>query len=119
MTLLFNQSGETNKETLCVKLGDDQGIMRKIQAGCVSWLVNLLGYNWSSSLFRGQVSPIVQHLVVENCLGGIDSSEEYSACKAATLESEFYFLQSIQQTQNKTASNTAIKSENSSWISSV
>jgi hypothetical protein len=32
MTLLFKQSGETNKETLCVKLGDDQGIMRKIQA---------------------------------------------------------------------------------------
>jgi hypothetical protein len=68
MTLLFKQSGETNMETLSVKtvkLGDDQGIMRKIQAGCVSWLVNLLGYRWSGSLFHGQVSPIVQHLVVE------------------------------------------------------
>ena len=49
MTLLFEQSGElslfveTNKETLCVKLGDDQGIMREIQAGSFSWLVKLLG----------------------------------------------------------------------------
>jgi hypothetical protein len=68
MTLLFKQSGETNKETLSVKLGDDQGIMLKIQAGYVSWLVNLLGIRWSSSLFRGQVSPIVQHLVVQNGL---------------------------------------------------
>ncbi len=102
MTLLFKQSGETNKEPLCVKLGDDQGIMRKIQAGCVSWLVNLLGISWSSSLFRAQFSPIVQHLVVQNGLGGIDSSEKYSACKTATNKSEFYFLQSIQQTQNKT-----------------
>ena len=46
MTLLFKQSSETNKETLCVKLEDDQGIMRKIQAGCVSWLVNLLEIRW-------------------------------------------------------------------------
>jgi hypothetical protein len=103
MTLLFKQSKETNKETLCVKPGDDQGIMRKIQAGCVSWLVNLLGNRWSSSLFRAQVSPIVQHLVVQNGLGGIDSCEKYSACKTATHKSEFYSLQSIQQTQNKTA----------------
>jgi hypothetical protein len=40
--------------------------------------------------------------VVQNGLGGIDSSEQYSACKTATNKSEFYFLQSIQQTQNKT-----------------
>ncbi len=86
---VFNQSGETNEETLCVKLGDDQGIMQNIQAGCVSWLVNLLGYSWSSFLFCGQVSPIVQHLVVKNCLGGINSSEKYSACKTATPKSEF------------------------------
>ena len=79
MTLLFKQSRETNKETLCVKLGDDQGIMRKIQAGCVSWLVNLLGIRWSSSRFRAHVSPIVQHLVAQN-----GSGKKYSACKSAT-----------------------------------
>jgi hypothetical protein len=99
MTLLFKQSGDTNKETLCVKLGDDQGILRKIQAGCVSFPVNSLGIRWSS--FRAHVSPIVQHLVVQNGLGGIDSNEKYSACKTATNQSEFYFLQSIQQTQKK------------------
>jgi hypothetical protein len=84
MTLLFKQSRETNKETLSVKLGDDQGIMWTIQAGCVSWLVNLLEIRWSSSHFRAHVSPIVQHLVVQN-----GSSEKYSACKTATNKSEF------------------------------
>jgi hypothetical protein len=66
MTLFLKQSGETNKEALCVKLGNDQGIMRKIQVGCVSRFVNLLGIRWLSSLIRGQVSPIVQHVVVHN-----------------------------------------------------
>ncbi len=30
MTLLFEQSVETNKEALCVKLGSDRGIMREV-----------------------------------------------------------------------------------------
>ena len=77
--------------------------MRKIQAGCVAWLVNLLGIRWSSSVCRAQVAPIVQFLVLRAGLGGIDSSDKYSACKNAGLKSEFHFLQSIQQTQNKTA----------------
>ena len=77
--------------------------MRKIQAGCVAWLVNLLGIRWSSSVCRAQVAPIVQYLVLRQELGGIDSSDKYSACKNANQKSEFHFLQSIQQTQNKTA----------------
>jgi hypothetical protein len=101
MTLLFKQGGETNKETLLGRL-EDQGMMRKIQGGRVSWLGNLLGIRWSGSLCRGQVAPIVQHVVISNGLGGIDSSEKYTACKHAAAKSEFHFLQSIQQTQNKT-----------------
>ncbi len=88
MTLLLKPSRETNKETLSVKLEDDQGIMRKIQAGCISWLVNLLEIRWSSSHFRAHVSPIVQHLVVQNG-SSLTSSEKYSACKTATNKSEF------------------------------
>jgi hypothetical protein len=30
MTLLFKQSGEMNKEALCVKLGSDRGIMQEV-----------------------------------------------------------------------------------------
>jgi hypothetical protein len=93
---------EPSKDSLLGKL-DDQGTMRKIQAGCVAWLVNLLGIRWSGSLCRGQVAPIVQHIVISNGLGGIDSSDKYTACKHAAPKSEFHFLQSIQQTQNKTA----------------
>jgi len=92
----------SSKESLLGKL-DDQGTMRKIQAGCVAWLVNLLGIRWSSSVCRAQVAPIVQYLVLRHELGGIDSSDKYSACKNANPRSEFHFLQSIQQTQNKTA----------------
>jgi hypothetical protein len=93
---------EPSKDSLLGKL-DDQATMRKIQAGCVAWLVNLLGIRWSSSVCRAQVAPIVQFLVLRAGLGGIDSSDKYSACKNAGLKSEFHFLQSIQQTQNKTA----------------
>ena len=49
-----------------------------------------------------QASCIVQHVVISNCLGGIDSSDKYTACKHAAPKSEFHFLQSIQQTLNKT-----------------
>ena len=92
----------SSKDSLLGKL-DDQATMRKIQAGCVAWLVNLLGIRWSSSVCRAQVAPIVQFLVLRAGLGGIDSSDKYSACKNAGQKSEFHFLQSIQQTQNKTA----------------
>jgi hypothetical protein len=77
--------------------------MRKNQAGCISWLVDLLGNRWSGSLCSGQVAPVVQHIVISNGSGGIDSSDKYTACKHAAAKSEFHFLQSIQQTQNKTA----------------
>lgn len=102
MTPLFIQGGDTEKATLLGKLGG-QEIMRHIQSCCVSWLVNLLGIRWSGSLFRGQVAPIVQHLVIKNQFAGIDSIDKYNACKHAVPKSEFYFLQVIQQTQNKTA----------------
>jgi hypothetical protein len=45
----------------------------------------------------------VQQIVISNGLGGIEASDKYTACKHAAAKSEFYFLQSIQQTQNKTA----------------
>ncbi len=115
MTLLFKQSRETNKETLSVQLEDDQGIMRKNQAGCVSWLVDLLEIRLStrSSHFRAHVSPIVHHLVVQN-----GSSEKYSACKTATKKSEFNSCNQFSKLKIRLQSNIAIKSENSLWISS-
>ncbi len=49
------------------------------------------------------VSPIVQRIVVASRLGGITSAEEYRDKKNAGLKSDFYVLQQMQQTQNKTA----------------
>ena len=88
MTLEFKQGKETNKETLLGRL-EDQGIMLKIQGGCVSWLVNLLGICWSGSLCRWQVAPIVQHIVISNGLGEIDASDKYTACKHAAAKLSF------------------------------
>ncbi len=113
MTLLFKQSRETNKETICVKLEDDQGIMRSIQAGCISWLVNLLEIRWSSSHFRAHVSPIVQHLVVQN-----GSSEKVQCLQDCNNKSEFNSCNQFSKLKKRLQSNIAIKSENSSWISS-
>jgi hypothetical protein len=84
------------------KLGADQGIMRKVQGGCVGWLIGLLGVRWQSSLFSGQVGPIVLYIVVQGGLAGIDSEEKYMECKAASVKGNFHLLQQIQQAQNMT-----------------
>ena len=83
----------------------DQGISRKIQSRVVSRLIVLLGMRWSSSLHRAQISPIVQSIVVQDALGGIDSDAKYKELKAASVKGDFHMLQHIQHAQNKTAKN--------------
>ncbi len=122
MTLEFKQGGETNKETLLGRL-EDQDVMLKIQGGCVSWLVNLLGIRCSGSLCRGQVAPIVQHIVISNGLGGIDASDIVAATSTllASMQLQkvsFIFCNQFSKLKTRLRSNK-IKSEKSSWISSV
>jgi hypothetical protein len=69
----------------------------------VSRIVCVLGIRWASSVQRGQISPIVQSIVVAARLGGITSAEQYKEKKMAGLKGDFYVLQQLQQTQNKTA----------------
>ena len=84
-------------------LASDQSIMRRLQSLVVSRIVCLLGIRWASSVQRGQISPIVQSIVVAARLGGITSVEQYKEKKVAGLKGDFYVLQQLQQTQNKTA----------------
>jgi len=86
-----------------VALATDQSIMRRLQSQAVSRIVCLLGIRWASSVQRGTISPIVQSIVVASRLGGINSVEEYRDKKHAGLKGDFYVLQQMQQTQNKTA----------------
>ena len=84
-------------------LGSDHSIMRRLQSLAVSRIVCVLGIRWASSVQRGQISPIVQSIVVAARLGGITSAEQYKEKKVAGLKGDFYVLQQLQQTQNKTA----------------
>ena len=84
-------------------LATDQSIMRRLQSQAVSRIVCLLGIRWASSVQRGTISPVVQSIVVASRLGGINSVEEYRDKKHAGLKGDFYVLQQMQQTQNKTA----------------
>ena len=77
--------------------------MQRLQSLVVSRIVYLLGIRWASSVQHGQISPIVQSVVVAARLGGITSAEEYKEKKIQGLKGDFYVLQQLQQTQNKTA----------------
>ena len=84
-------------------LGSDHSIMRRLQSLVVSRIVCVLGIRWASSVQLGQISPIVQSIVVAARLGGITSAEQYKEKKVAGLKGDFRVLQKLQQTQNKTA----------------
>ena len=91
------------QDQLVAVLGSSQGLMRKIQSRLVSRAIALLGIRWSSSVHRAQIGPIVQSIVVQGGLGGIESDAKYKELKSASVKGDFHLLQQIQQTQNKTA----------------
>ena len=80
----------------------DQGNMRKIQARICSRLVQILGLRWASSLHSAPVGPLVQEAVVTGGIAGVDSDAKYNALKLKSVKGDFYLVQQIQQTQNKT-----------------
>jgi hypothetical protein len=77
--------------------------MRGIQSRIDSRLVSLLGVRWSSSLYRGYAGPLIQEIVVTGRIAGVDSDAKYKERKAARVKGDYYFLQQIQHTKNKTA----------------
>ena len=72
---------------------DDQTVSRNIHAKVVNRLVVLLGFRWSSSLHRSQIGPIVQSIVVQGKLGGVDTDAKYITLKATGVKGDFHMLQ--------------------------
>ncbi len=55
---------------------------------------------WYSVSFRCFVIPIVQQVVVENSIAGIESHDEYDELRAANTSSENRLMQKLQETCN-------------------
>jgi hypothetical protein len=63
-------------------------------------MIARLGLQWSSASFRCYVIPIVQQVVVENCIAGIENHDEYYELRAANTSSENRLMQNFQETCN-------------------
>ena len=48
---------------------------------------------------------MVQEIVVSDGIAGVDTNARYKDLKAASVKGDFYLLQCVQHTQNKTAKN--------------
>jgi hypothetical protein len=71
-----------SRENLFSKL-QHQSFTRKITCSSVPWMVARLGLQWYSASFRCYGIPIVQQVVIENLIAGIQSHDEYEELSAA------------------------------------
>jgi hypothetical protein len=71
-----------SRENLFTRL-QDQPFTRKITHASVPWMIVRLGLQWYSASFRCYVIPIVQQVVVENHIAGIESHDEHGELRAA------------------------------------
>ncbi len=88
-----------SRDNLFTRL-QDQSFTRKITSASVPWMVARLGLQWYSASFQCFVIPIVQQVVVENCIAGIDSHDEYDELRAGNTSSENMLMQKFQETCN-------------------
>ena len=76
---------------------------RKMTRTCVPWMVARLGLHWTAASLRSQVTPIVQSMVVQHNIGGIESHDQYEELYKVNPRMEFVLLQQHQETNNKNA----------------
>ena len=76
---------------------------RKMTRTCVPWMVARLGLHWTAASLRSQVTPIVQSMVVQHNIGGIESHDQYEELRKVNVRMEFALLQQHQETNNKNA----------------
>ena len=98
----MQEPGSGGNDQLFHVINSNQGNMQKIQARIVPRLVQMLGIRWTSSLHKGHVGPLVQECVVSCGIAGVDTDAKYNALKLKSVKGDFYLVQQIQQTQNKT-----------------
>ncbi len=80
---------KTDGNDKLVVLLADQTVLWYIHAKVVNRLVVLLGFRWASSLHRSQIGPIVQSIIVQGKLGGVDTDAKYITMKATGLKGDF------------------------------
>ena len=90
------------RDNLYIKLSG-QTHTRRMTRTCVPWMVARLGLHWTAASLRSQVTPIVQSMVVQHNIGGIESHDQYEKLRKVNVRMEFALLQQHQETNNKNA----------------
>ena len=88
-------------ENLFDRLGKSQTLSRQILRNAVPWMVSRLGPRFPSTSMRDVLYPIVQEVVVERRIAGIQDHAEYNSLRKAGVDAEFALLQKIQETTQK------------------
>ena len=73
---------------------------RKITRTCVPVMVARIGYHWDAASKKHLVLPIIQHMVVLNNIGGIESHDEYEVLRENRPHAELTLIQAHQETNN-------------------
>ncbi len=95
-------------KNICAHVGDNmlerfksQTITRPLMKFAVQLLVSRLGPHFHTASNRASLSAIIETVVVERKIGGINSREEYLELRNASHESESVFFSKLQGTLQK------------------
>lgn len=90
---------------------------RKMTRTCVPWMVARLGLHWTAASLRSQVTPIVQSMVVQHNIGGIESHDQYEElCKVnPRMEFVLKFSNNIRRPTTRTPRLFVTGPESLSW----
>jgi hypothetical protein len=78
-----------------------QSASRQILKHSVAVMASRLGIRFPCASLRPLLYPIVQSIVVERNIGGIESHTNYNDLRTASPEAEGYLLQKMQETLQK------------------
>ena len=88
-------------ENLFDRLGKSQAIIRQILRHAVVLMVLRLGPRFPSASFRGLLYPIIQQVVVERKIGGIDTHAEYERLRKNGVDADVALLQKFRKRPRK------------------
>jgi hypothetical protein len=80
---------------------ESQGIIRPLMKFAVQLLVSRLGPHFHTASNRASLYAMIETVVVERKIGGINSREEYLELRNATHEAESVFFSKLQGTLQK------------------
>jgi hypothetical protein len=90
-----------SRDNLNERFGKGQSGTRLLLRHAVSVMVSRLGPRFPGASMRGELNPMVQTVVVEQEIAGIESHDDYSELRGASLDAEVIFLTRLQVTLQK------------------